>query len=57
MSDSPRSELTQIAEPAPRVRKREPGPRPDWLRVRYSRNSTFDDIKRLVAEGPPADNA
>ncbi len=50
MSDTPPSDLTQIADPAPRVRKREPGPRPDWLRVRYSRNSTFDDIKRLKGD-------
>jgi lipoic acid synthetase len=33
--------------PAPRVRKREPGPRPDWLRVRYTRNETFAEIERL----------
>jgi lipoic acid synthetase len=31
----------------PRVRKREPGPRPDWLRVKYQRNDTFEDIQRL----------
>ncbi len=37
-----------LLEPAtPRVRKREPGPRPDWLRVRYQRNDTFDEIHRL----------
>ncbi len=33
--------------PAPRVRKREPGPRPDWLRVRYQRNDTFRALERL----------
>jgi lipoic acid synthetase len=31
----------------PRVRKREPGPRPDWLRVRYQRNDTFREIEEL----------
>lgn len=31
----------------PRVRKREPGPRPDWLKVRYHRNDTFAEVKRL----------
>jgi len=35
------------APAAPRVRKREPGPRPDWLRVRYSRNDTFKEIEAL----------
>ena len=29
------------------VRKREPGPRPDWLRVRYQRNDTFEELARL----------
>ena len=33
--------------PGPRTRKREPGPRPDWLRVRYQRGETFDEIERL----------
>lgn len=42
--------LVTIAEPAPRVRKREPGPRPNWLRVRYSRGETFEDIKRLKGD-------
>jgi lipoic acid synthetase len=31
----------------PRVRKREPGPRPDWLRVKYQRNDTFEEIQNL----------
>lgn len=35
------------ASPLPRVRKREPGPRPEWLRVRYQRNETFEEIERL----------
>lgn len=30
-----------------RVRRREPGPRPDWLKVRYQRNDTFKEIERL----------
>jgi lipoic acid synthetase len=50
MSASPPNPLTQLTEPQPRVRKREPGPRPDWLRVRYSRNATFDEIKRLKGD-------
>jgi len=33
--------------PAPRVRAREPGPRPDWLRVRYHRNETFHALTAL----------
>ncbi len=49
------SDLIGISEPrssnqqtkAPRVRKREPGPRPDWLRVRYQRNETFKEIEEL----------
>lgn len=42
--------LVSIAEPAPRVRKREPGPRPPWLRVRYSRGDTFQEIARLKGD-------
>lgn len=47
-------QLVQIDDPtgaaapearAPRVRKREPGPRPDWLRVRYQRNESFAVVK------------
>lgn len=34
-------------KPAPRVRKREPGPRPPWLTVRYNRNDTFRELERL----------
>lgn len=51
------SDLIHISEPRqsteskpkkePRVRKREPGPRPDWLRVRYQRNDTFKEIEEL----------
>ena len=33
-----------------RTRKREPGPRPDWLKVRYRRNDTFSAVKNLKAE-------
>ena len=45
------SELVQIHDPnapkAPRVRKREPGPRPDWLRARFARKETFRELERL----------
>ena len=51
------SDLIHISEPRPtnttkpskelRVRKREPGPRPEWLRVRYQRNDTFKEIEEL----------
>ncbi|MEZ4432581.1 MAG: lipoyl synthase [bacterium] len=55
------SDLIQITDPAgagdaaagprlvapPRTRKREPGPRPAWLRVRYSRGEAFDEVRRL----------
>ncbi len=37
--------LVQIHDP--RVRAREPGPRPEWLRVRYHRNDTFRALERL----------
>ena len=37
----------KTASALPRVRKREPGPRPEWLRVRYQRNDTFEEIERL----------
>ena len=40
--------LVHINDPkAPRVRAREPGPRPPWLRVRYNRNDTFRELERL----------
>ncbi|MCA9543190.1 MAG: lipoyl synthase [Myxococcales bacterium] len=35
--------------PKDRVRHREPGPRPDWLTVRYQRNDTFKELERLKA--------
>ena len=41
------SSASQTTKAAPRVRKREPGPRPDWLRVRYQRNDTFREIEEL----------
>jgi lipoic acid synthetase len=47
------SSLVTITDPRapapapPRVRHREPGPRPDWLRVRYHRNDTFRELERL----------
>lgn len=40
-------EATREAKHVPRVRKREPGPRPAWLRVRYQRNDTFREIEEL----------
>lgn len=46
----PESLLVSVTEPAPRVRKREPGPRPDWLRVRYSRGESFREIERLKGD-------
>lgn len=42
--------LVVLTEPTPRVRKREPGPRPDWLRVRYSRGEAFREIERLKGD-------
>jgi len=36
-------------EAGERVRRREPGPRPDWLKVRYQRNDTFKEIEELKA--------
>ncbi len=48
MSDG--TPLVALTEPAPRVRKREPGPRPAWLRVRYSRGEAFQDIARLKGD-------
>ena len=44
------SDLVHIDDPKTpraRVRKREPGPRPDWLTIRYSRNETFHELERL----------
>jgi len=46
----PKAEIPDPKEEAvapPRVRAREPGPRPDWLRVRYSRNETFHALTAL----------
>lgn len=33
--------------PVPRVRAREPGPRPDWLKVRYQRNASFSAVQNI----------
>lgn len=44
---APDPRLIPIEEPRRPVRAREPGPRPDWLRVRYHRNDTFAEIERL----------
>ena len=41
--DKPAPRLTM----PPHTRKREPGPRPDWLRVRYNRGEAFDEVRRL----------
>ena len=45
-SSRPSSKPTRTLK-TPRVRKREPGPRPEWLRVRYQRNDTFNEIEDL----------
>ena len=37
--------LRLVAEPT--TRKREPGPRPSWLKVRYRRNEAFGEVARL----------
>ena len=39
-----KSPLLEIERP---TRKREPGPRPDWLKVRYNRNETFAMVGAL----------
>lgn len=48
------SELITITDPrkpkAPRVRKREPGPRPDWLTVKYVRSDTYDTVMSTKEE-------
>ena len=44
-----KSTVAGNAGATPRVRKREPGPRPEWLRVRYQRNDTFEELERLKA--------
>ncbi len=48
------NQLVQILEPKARssksvtlVRAREPGPRPDWLKVRYQRNETFSAVQSI----------
>ena len=47
--DEPRSASASapVLEVVPRTRKREPGPRPDWLKVRYRRNEAFGEVVRL----------
>lgn len=34
----------KVTEYTPRTRKREPGPRPDWLTVKYVRSETYDTV-------------
>ncbi|MEE2786170.1 MAG: lipoyl synthase [Myxococcota bacterium] len=45
--DEPRTESTQALTTQPRVRKREPGPRPPWLKVVYRRNDTFSAVRGI----------
>ena len=40
----------KVTEYIPRTRKREPGPRPDWLTVRYVRSETFDKVMSTKEE-------
>lgn len=40
----------KVTEYTPRTRKREPGPRPDWLTVRYVRSETFDTVMSTKEE-------
>ncbi len=47
MTDRIVQPIVQIEDPKRPVRAREPGPRPDWLRVRYHRNDTFGEVARL----------
>ena len=52
------SELITITDPkkaetkprTPRVRKREPGPRPDWLTVKYVRTETYETVVNTKEE-------
>lgn len=49
------SELVQIIDRkkrdyTPRVRYREPGPRPDWLTVRYVRTETYDTVAETKSD-------
>ena len=39
--------LISIDDPRGTARAREPGPRPDWLRVRYHKNATFEALLDL----------
>ena len=45
--EEPRGSRKQLTEPAPRVRKREPGPRPPWLKVVYRRNDAFTAVRGI----------
>ena len=40
----------KVTDYTPRTRKREPGPRPDWLTVRYVRSETFETVMSTKEE-------
>ena len=49
--DHQKRDVVPSAQPYQRpVRKREPGPRPDWLKVRYNRNENFSMVGSLKEE-------
>ena len=45
--DEPKGSFTNPKEAEPRVRKREPGPRPPWLKVVYRRNDKFTAVRGI----------